>query len=322
MKKIVFFILLFISLSLTAYAEGRESKEFPIAQKYIFYKLVNSKVRVEEIINIESMVWDLPGQFEFEETLPEDFYDFNITGVEEYNLSDRQFSAIIRSNSEEITHFSYSYYPAGLSDSFLFKSNYRIQALDIFIPMDLEIELKDSSLLSDGAYTFGDKLYIHYKTEQVQPGKLFKPEIIPYSGNLGTIYSRISKKSPEFHSAGHIRLWEQTPFSGMNPHLFLIVILLLVSGAAFLVIRRNVLMCKDPQESERRDDLLFEGLYSKKQAVLKKILNLENDYQKKIISADHYQAARSNLKIELIKIKLKINQLISIEPGNSNDTNR
>lgn len=319
MKKTTFIFLL-ISLSASLYSQEIQKTEYQISQKYILFQVVDNRIRVREIINIDTIKWELPVEFDFVEHLPENIIDFNISISDKFTFSENRLIAKVNSNNSGIANITYTYYINDLSSQLYFSSNYQVQKLHIFLPVEMRIELSDPLLIADGTYSFGEKIYLHYKTEQVPKRKIIKPQVLQMKEKLISQYSRLSEKSPTFHSAGHIRLWYQTPFKKINPHIFTLIIIVLFFAALYLVIRKNVLQSRMNQQDHQKSDILFEALFSKKQIVFNKIMDLEHNLQNEIIDEEYYYTTRDQLKSQLIKINAKLDQFVYRDQDKPDDT--
>lgn len=319
MKKTTFIFLL-ISLLASLYSQEIQKTEYQISQKYVLFQVIDNRIRVREIINIDTDMWDLPAEFEFVEKLPENIVDFHISISDNYTFSGGKLVAQMNSDNKRVIDFTYTYYINDLSSQLYFSSNYQVQNLDIFIPVEMGIELSDPLLIADGTYSFGEKIYLHYKIEQLPKRKIIKPQVLQMKEELISQYSRLSKKSPTFHSAGHIRLWYQTPFKKINPHIFTLIIIVLFFAALYLIIRKNVFQSRMNQQDSQKSDILFAALFSKKQNIFNKIMDLEHNLQNEIIDEDYYNATKDQLKSQLIKINVKLDQFVNRDQDKPDDT--
>ena len=74
------------------------------------------------------------------------------------------------------------------------------------------------------------------------------------------------------------------------------------------------------QQDSQKSDILFAALFSKKQNIFNKIMDLEHNLQNEIIDEDYYYATRDQLKSQLIKINVKLDQFVNRDQDEPDDT--
>ncbi|MGA1847151.1 hypothetical protein [Deferribacter abyssi] len=111
---------------------------------------------------------------------------------------------------------------------------------------------------------------------------------------------------PKFHSAAHIRFWRQSPFRGINPHLFLMII---VTLPIFLIV--YVTYTKRKRASMEDEDFkeLLMKLNMRKQSLLEEIVKLDREFENGQLDEKTYRNMRNKAKERLAQIKMKMEKL-------------
>lgn len=120
----------------------------------------------------------------------------------------------------------------------------------------------------------------------------------------------VTRDSPAFHNPGHIRLWNDTPLRNFEPHLVsAIILLIIIVGIGYFVYFKrkdhlNEGMIKD------EDDEKFRELVAKKNIVLNKILETEEDYEAGKLTEEEMKEKVTAYKKYLYKIKQDLNKFL------------
>ncbi len=310
MKSPLFMVILFLLFS-SLNAGENENPEYEIIQKFLLFQISDNKVRIHEIINIDSDRWNLPKQFNFTENIPDKAETLQFPNSSELKLSGNSVTGLVNSETNEITEITYTYFLENLEENFRFESNYFIKKLDIYLALRIGIELNDPNLIFAGIAKFEENEFLHYKAENIEENYIIEPDIVKIKDELVSRDSRISTNSPSFHSTGHIRLWYQTPFKKVNPHIFTLIISVLLITVVYLIIRTNIKEAAAIRQQSHGNDLLFNTLYLEKKKILANILNLEKELIGEKINKNSYNIEREKLKTQLIKINLKLNKIVN-----------
>ncbi len=319
MKKLLIQMLLLLFLS-SLNAQENIEKEYQIIRKFIIFQVVDKRVRIREIVYIDAKRWDLPLEFKYTENIPDNADILQFPDSAELQLSGNTVTGLIQAEAEEVTEFTYTYFINEIKGNIRFGSNYFIKNLDIYIPVQIGIELKDSILSFEGTYNLEENSFLHYKARNIEENSIFEPDIVKAKPEIISQSSKILDESPSFHSAGHIRLWYQTPFKKMNPHIFTLIITGLFIIAVYMVIRKNFMQTDVIQQITAKSDLLFETLYSEKKKTLNDILSLDTLKNENQITMDSYKSDMERLKTKLININRKLKLLVNRNPDEINDS--
>lgn len=124
------------------------------------------------------------------------------------------------------------------------------------------------------------------------------------------LFSNVTRSSPSFHNPGHIRLWNDTPLRSLEPHLFTgIVILILVAGIIYFIhFKRKEKVNKGLIKDQ--DDEKFLELASRKNILLNKILQLEEDYESGKLSKNEFKEKNTAYKTYLHKVMQELNKFL------------
>lgn len=123
------------------------------------------------------------------------------------------------------------------------------------------------------------------------------------------LFSNVTRTAPSFHNPGHIRLWNDTPLRNFEPHLFMaILILLLVAGIGYFIYFKR--KAKLNQTVNEQDDDEFLELTSKKNLLLKKIVQLEEAYEAGELSLEEFNKKNTAYKNYLYKVKQELNKFL------------
>ncbi|WP_143288755.1 hypothetical protein [Calderihabitans maritimus] len=171
------------------------------------------------------------------------------------------------------------------------------------------VEVTGDKIVDAGITSLGDQDYRFYVAENLVPGEAIDLRVtvgVPTGGGGGSVIP--SSSSMKFHSPAHIRFWRESPFRGMNPHLFLVIVILLPTGfAAYGIYRWRTQKAElenvDPEEE------LFQKLLAKQKSLLEKIKELEEQFSDGKIDEETYKELRDAYKRRLVNVKLKLKKL-------------
>lgn len=199
--------------------------------------------------------------------------------------------------------------------------NYPVSLYQVLIPEGLgSIEGKDAELTNQGLMDIDGKSYWSWAVQNIQQNQTVtfsydKDKQPSGEGNKSSATANenvgnVTKTAPDFHNPGHIRMWEQSMLKGFNPHIVMIVLgAILIAGIGYFTYFRLKGRKQDILESDK-EEKAFKLLMSKQKAILDKILELEDSYEKGQISEDDYHARLGAYKQHLVQVKVSLSQFV------------
>lgn len=130
------------------------------------------------------------------------------------------------------------------------------------------------------------------------------------NGSLLLLSANVTRSAPAFHNPGHIRLWYESPLRSFDPHLFTaIVLFIIIAGIVyFFYFRRKEALNEGIIDD--KDDELFRELVAKKNILLNKIVELEEDYEAGKMNGEEFQEKITAYKKYLYKVKQDLNKFL------------
>jgi|GEM_PF-2036459 len=130
------------------------------------------------------------------------------------------------------------------------------------------------------------------------------------TGSLDTGNARVPENSPPvFHNPGHIRLWRQSPFSGIDAHLFLILVLgIPVAGIIYWQTQRR----KKPPiafDDLENEDKRFQDLLVRQRVLKEQLVELDLQQARGDLPVEEYETKRRILKEKLVQTRFELEQL-------------
>jgi hypothetical protein len=120
----------------------------------------------------------------------------------------------------------------------------------------------------------------------------------------------VTKSAPDFHNPGHLRMWNQSPLKDFNPHILMIVLgAILIAGIGYWSYFRMKNNAKNKAVDDK-DEQAFKLLMAKQKAILDKILELEESYDKGQISEEDYHTKLDAYKHHLVQVKLSLREFV------------
>ncbi|WP_210365891.1 hypothetical protein [Bacillus sp. REN3] len=205
--------------------------------------------------------------------------------------------------------------------------DYPIQVMQVLIPEgegSLVIEGAKSS--NAGLMQFEGKNFWLYNVEGVKAGQEIKlvhdktnqpvPEEADTEAEAATTSDQastenVTRKSPEFHNPGHVRLWYQSPLKKFNPHILMIVLgTILAAGIGYYSYFKWKARQKDQAIDGDKEEQLFKQLLARQTAIMDRILELEDRYSRGEVKEEEYQAKLAAYKEHLVQVKLSLRTFV------------
>ncbi|MDW7674723.1 MAG: hypothetical protein SCK28_09325 [Bacillota bacterium] len=161
-----------------------------------------------------------------------------------------------------------------------------------------------------GNAPMGDTNYSQYFIENTVPGTELSIVAVKGEAPNSSSFLNMGYSNTAFHSPGHIRFWNNSPFRGVEPHLFMLV---LVGGLAIGLIvyikkwKDNKSFANNGQNNN--DDKEFKVLLAKQKILLEKIQEAKEQLDRNEIDQDAYEKMLVLYKEKLTKVKVKLKML-------------
>ncbi|NLL19943.1 MAG: hypothetical protein GX262_13160, partial [Clostridia bacterium] len=149
-----------------------------------------------------------------------------------------------------------------------------------------------------GAFDQSDVLSIMVLPDTMVPGTS------GFDNNSGVVSV---ETAPAFHDPGHIRMWEQSPFSGIDAHLFMVIVVGVPIGVLiwYLLKRRRGQQSKTDLE---REEEVFQRYLVREKYLKQKLVELEQQYSEGTVSGEDYEQQLAVYKKKLLEVRLKLKQ--------------
>lgn len=168
------------------------------------------------------------------------------------------------------------------------------------------------SMEDQGVIEVSGVQYRLYAAEGLAPGDTlnlaFSAE--PAAGSQGQGTGITRQSVPMFHNPGHIRFWYQSPFKGINAHLFLVILGLAVVLLVMLLIRNRQQISQQAMATDRGNGDPFLHLRQRESSLISLMGRLEQDWRQGKVTEDEYQRLRSGYKGRLLAVKKQLRGMI------------
>lgn len=116
------------------------------------------------------------------------------------------------------------------------------------------------------------------------------------------------ESAPAFHDPGHIRMWEQSPFSGIDAHLFMILVIGVPVGIlVWYLLKRRQEGLQRKTDLEREEEV-FQRYLVREKFLKEKILELEKKRAEGSIDEEDYAQQMELYKKKLLEVRVKLKQ--------------
>jgi hypothetical protein len=123
--------------------------------------------------------------------------------------------------------------------------------------------------------------------------------------------SNVTKSSPAFHNPGHLRMWAQSPLRKFDPHIFLIIVgVIVIAGISYYIYFRRKARLEEERLGADKEEKAFKLLMTKQKAIMDKIIELEETFGDGKLSEEEYQAKLDAYKQHLVQVKLNLRNFV------------
>lgn len=204
--------------------------------------------------------------------------------------------------------------------------DYPVQTMQVLVPQGMgSVEFKGVEATSQGTFNFDNQNYFGYSVEGIKAGQTFElvynKDKQPPAGAASTTPSQstssnnsntnVTQSAPAFHNPGHIRMWEQSPLHNFNPHIFLIVLLvIIIAGIVYFTYFRRKARLEEERLGADKEEKAFKMLMAKQKAIMDKIIELEETFGDGNLSEDDYHKKLDAYKQHLVQVKLNLRKFV------------
>lgn len=113
---------------------------------------------------------------------------------------------------------------------------------------------------------------------------------------------------PPFHSQGHIQRWEQSPFSGIDAHLFMILVIGVPVGIlVWYLLKRRKEGLQKKTDLEKEEEV-FQRYLVRERFLKEKLLELEKKRAEGTVDEEDYAQQLELYKKKLLEVRVKLKQ--------------
>lgn len=209
------------------------------------------------------------------------------------------------------------------------KLDYPLQVMQVLIPEGSgSVVVEGAKYSNAGLMQFEEKNFWLYNVEGIEAGKELKliydkntqpsPEDATVKEEPATNtdadakeQGNVTRTAPEFHNPGHIRLWYQSPLKKFNPHILLMVLgAILLAAFSYYSYFKWKSKLEEKRIGSDKEEQLFKQLLARQNAIMDKIMELEDMHAQGEIKEEEYLAKLNAYKQHLVKVKLSLRQFV------------
>ncbi len=191
--------------------------------------------------------------------------------------------------------------------------NYPVGQFNILIPNDIGFHIHSQQLSDAGALSMGQRTFNSYVANNL-------PEKTPIAivADKGAAEqqqtspdSRLRQNYDGFHSPGHIRFWEKSPFSSFDPHLMTFIFVALIAfSIGYYFYRWHIDEKKLKEMRKEQEEDVFLRLYKEEAVLKRKMTELQLLKEDGTIDDEEFAKRREIYKKKLVNVKMKIREFV------------
>lgn len=228
----------------------------------------------------------------------------------------------IKANGTEVLPYSYKM-PQGKEMHLIF--DYPVKTMKVLVPKGKgSVTFQGIESTAQGTFQFDGQNYVEYNVEGInagqniwlsydknkQPSNTLEQESTKNTTASGAA-GAVTRTAPAFHNPGHIRMWEESPLHSVNPHIFLIVLLvIIIAGISYYLFFRRRDKAEEARLGADLEEEAFQLLMSKQKAILEKMIELEETHENGTLTEDEYDKKIGAYKEHLIQVKLGLRKFV------------
>ncbi|MHB1421045.1 MAG: hypothetical protein ACYCX4_15945, partial [Bacillota bacterium] len=178
--------------------------------------------------------------------------------------------------------------------------NYATPTFYILTPPE-GLKVVGGEALSDGGVMdINGNQYHIYAQENLKPG-----DIVQLAATIGDAPSSSGsgvtrQDNPQYHNASHIRFWRQSPFAGINAHIFLVIVVAVPLAFIIYALYRRKRTSEDDGAKIDTEEQLFQKLIARQNILMDKLKELEGKKERQELDLETYQQLREAYKTKLV----------------------
>ncbi|KKM11281.1 hypothetical protein SY88_09440 [Clostridiales bacterium PH28_bin88] len=305
---LVFFLLSLLVTVGTVQAAPEETISVSM-HHYILQPGSKGMLDVKEIVVVNNQGAEIAagaGKVKF--VLPEGYQDLIFAGGTEQLVEAKGQELVVTAavpKGESTYRFGYLL-PAGAAPHFILKHRLPYPTETLFVLTPLQGVSVSSTKLVDGGVSQEQQARI-YMADNLPAGEQVDMVVTLGAGAAAGGVTQ-PPPNPKFHNPGHIRLWYQSPFKGINAHLFMVMVIgVPLAGLIYYVFKRrqmgDALKAKGDPEEE-----MFHRLMAREKVLLQKIGELDEKRANQEVDEDTYRQLREAYKKKLVNVKAQLKE--------------
>lgn len=248
-------------------------------------------------------------------------------------VSNKGFSTTLPIPAAESQIISYSYQlPSGVP--IVFPLDYPLEVLQVLVPEGKgSLQFSEAEISAPQQISIDSQTYWMYNVVNIKPGQEIKfsylkdaqptaeasidgtdentQAITQTDGSSEQNNSSVTRTSPDFHNPGHIRLWNQSPLKKFDPHILMIILgVILVSGIGYFAYFRWKNRMVDQRLSADKEESEFKQLLARQNAIMDKIIELEEQHAEGKFQDEEYSAKLLAYKEHLVQVKQNLSRFV------------
>jgi mannitol-1-phosphate/altronate dehydrogenase len=118
--------------------------------------------------------------------------------------------------------------------------------------------------------------------------------------------------NPSLHPEGHMKMWYASPLTRFDPHLMtaLFIVIIVFGVSYFLYVKRKHREKEDNWKNDKQEKQ-FQDLMAKKEITLRKLLELEEAFDRGELNEKDYEQKAAGYKTYLHKVKKQLNDFLN-----------
>ncbi len=280
--------------------------------------IVSTAARVFRVLEISSVADPTPAgdRIGFVATLPPGFDSLELQDAEDVRKSPTGFFASFPAPADGGGRIVYSY-TVKRAPTFTLdvRLDYDTEAIEILYPPEITVTETAGLLRPTQSVVYGDRRFARLSGSRLKQGQVVKLTFEAPESAGALPQPSVSRKPPQFHSAGHIRIWYQSPLRKFDPHVSLLVGLVIIVAAVGIPVvgsvKKRRLLDKADDGATEEDDFL--ALVHEKEALLSDIVEMEMASNSGKIDSKEAREKIAALRGRLVDVQIQLDLLSKSE---------